>query len=51
MRYHSQISDSPCQDDLAFIKKQREEAAKLKELKDKAAKGGPLGVGGMKKSK
>ncbi|PVV04977.1 hypothetical protein BB560_000502 [Smittium megazygosporum] len=37
-------------DDIAFRNKQREEAAKLKELKNKAAKGGPLLSGGIKKS-
>ncbi|KAF9971863.1 Translation machinery-associated protein 7 [Actinomortierella ambigua] len=38
------------EDDMAFKQKQKEEAAKLKEMKDKAAKGGPLLGGGIKKS-
>ncbi|KAF9159360.1 hypothetical protein DFQ27_005163 [Actinomortierella ambigua] len=37
-------------DDMAFKQKQKEEAAKLKEMKDKASKGGPLLGGGIKKS-
>ncbi|KAI8322968.1 TMA7-domain-containing protein [Martensiomyces pterosporus] len=37
-------------DDMAFKQKQKEEAAKLKDLKNKAAKGGPLLTGGIKKS-
>ncbi|KAJ1948439.1 Translation machinery-associated protein 7, partial [Linderina pennispora] len=38
------------EDDMAFLQKKKEEAAKLKELKAKAAKGGPLATGGIKKS-
>lgn len=38
------------EDDLAFKQKQKEEAAKLKELAAKAAGKGPMGGGGMKKS-
>ncbi|KAI9597233.1 translation machinery associated TMA7 [Syncephalis fuscata] len=38
------------EDDLAFKQKQREEQKKLKELAARAAKGGPLGSGGIKKS-
>ncbi|XP_076042838.1 translation machinery-associated protein 7-like [Oratosquilla oratoria] len=38
------------EDDKAFQQKQKEEQRKLKELKDKAAKGGPLVSGGIKKS-
>lgn len=38
------------EDQLAFEKKQREEAAKIKELQAKAAKGGPLVSGGIKRS-
>ncbi|OMJ26572.1 Translation machinery-associated protein 7-like protein [Smittium culicis] len=37
-------------EDIAFRNKQREEQARLKELKDKAAKGGVLLSGGIKKS-
>lgn len=36
--------------DLAFKQKQKEEAAKLKEMQAKAAGKGPLGSGGIKKS-
>jgi hypothetical protein len=36
--------------DLAYIAKQKEEAAKLKELQAKAAGKGPLTSGGIKKS-
>lgn len=36
--------------DIAFKQKQREEAAKLKDLKAKAAGKGPLLSGGIKKS-
>lgn len=36
--------------DMAFIAKQKEEAAKLKELQAKAAGKGPLTSGGIKKS-
>jgi hypothetical protein len=32
------------QDDLAFKAKQKEDAAKLKELQAKAKKGGPMGA-------
>ncbi|KAI9293287.1 translation machinery associated TMA7 [Neoconidiobolus thromboides FSU 785] len=38
------------EEDLAFKQKQKEEQAKLKALKDKASKGGPLRSGGIKKS-
>ncbi|KAJ3299325.1 hypothetical protein HK104_009350 [Borealophlyctis nickersoniae] len=34
--------------DIAFKQKQKEEAAKLKEAKAKAAAGGPMGGGGIK---
>lgn len=37
--------------DLEFKKKQADEAKKIKEMAEKAKKGGPLGGGGMKKSK
>ena len=36
--------------DLAFKQKQKEEAAKLKEMQAKAAGTGPLASGGIKKS-
>lgn len=39
------------EDDLAFKKKQAEEAKKLKEMTDRAKAGGPLVGGGIKKSK
>ncbi|RKP27876.1 translation machinery associated TMA7 [Syncephalis pseudoplumigaleata] len=38
------------EEDLAFKQKQREEQKKLKELAARAAKGGPLGASGIKKS-
>lgn len=38
------------EEDAAFKQKQREEQQKLKELQQKAAKGGPLIGGGIKKS-
>lgn len=38
------------EDDAAFKQKQREQQKALEEAKAKAAKGGPLGVGGIKKS-
>ncbi|BGO96230.1 hypothetical protein NBRC10512_002126 [Rhodotorula toruloides] len=38
------------EDDAAFKAKQKAEAAKLKEMQAKAAKGGPLLGGGIKKS-
>ncbi|RKP07655.1 translation machinery associated TMA7 [Thamnocephalis sphaerospora] len=38
------------EDDLAFKQKQREEQKKLKEMAAKAAKGGPMGGSGIKKS-
>jgi hypothetical protein len=38
------------EDDLAFKQKQREEQKRLKELAARAAKGGPLVTGGIKKS-
>lgn len=37
--------------DIEFKKKQAEDAKKLKEMQAAAKKGGPLGGGGMKKSK
>ncbi|CAG8464838.1 16306_t:CDS:2 [Cetraspora pellucida] len=36
--------------DVEFKKKQQEEQKRLKELKDRAKQGGPLGGGGIKKS-
>ncbi|KAI9209327.1 translation machinery associated TMA7 [Polychytrium aggregatum] len=38
------------EDDAAFKQKQKEEAAKLKELQAKAGQKGPLSGGGIKKS-
>jgi len=38
------------EESIAFKQKQREDAAKLKEMQAKAAKGGPLATGGIKKS-
>jgi len=38
------------EEDLAFKQKQKEEAAKLKDMQAKASKGGPLVTGGIKKS-
>ncbi|KAJ9049361.1 Translation machinery-associated protein 7 [Entomophthora muscae] len=38
------------EEELAFKQKQKEEQAKLKLMKEKAAKGGPLLTGGIKKS-
>ena len=37
-------------DDIAFREKKKAEQKALEDLKKKAAKGGPLGVGGPKKS-
>lgn len=39
------------QDDLAFKARQEKEKKELAEMKAKAAVGGPLGGGGIKKSK
>ncbi len=39
------------EDDLAFKKKQAEDAKKMKEMAERAKSGGPLGGGGIKKSK
>jgi len=38
------------EDDVAFKQKQREEQKAMKDAQDKAAKGGPVGTGGIKKS-
>ncbi|EPZ31012.1 TMA7-domain-containing protein [Rozella allomycis CSF55] len=38
------------EDDLEFMKKKKEQEAALKQLKEKASKGGPLLSGGIKKS-
>jgi len=38
------------EEDLAYKQKQKEEAAKLKDMQAKASKGGPLVTGGIKKS-
>jgi len=38
------------EDDLAFKEKQKEEQQKMKEMQKKAAQGGPLVSGGIKKS-
>ncbi|GFT39078.1 hypothetical protein NPIL_90921 [Nephila pilipes] len=41
---------SECEDDADFKQKQKEQEKALKEARDRAAKGGPLGAGGIKKS-
>ncbi|CAL1270881.1 unnamed protein product [Larinioides sclopetarius] len=39
-----------CDDDADFKQKQKEQERALREAREKAAKGGPIGVGGIKKS-
>ncbi|GIY65220.1 hypothetical protein CEXT_769071 [Caerostris extrusa] len=39
-----------CDDDIDFKQKQKEQEKALKEAREKAAKGGPLVTGGIKKS-